>query len=258
MKTPEPPPDLTDAVLRATSGPVCGSARERLCDWVDGLLEQVDHELVAAHARTCRECASLAASLRAMSTDLPLLAEMEPGPGFTASVLEATARERRLPLVARMASAWQQLLQRPRFAWEGAYIGAFVMVLLFGTSSSPLAGIPQRALALAALNPVEEIRKPVSRLEESLSTEVREAWSATRVRVVATSTNVAGKIQGSFAGLLSAFDPNARAEESPGEEWTEPDRPAGRLSDGERSETDTDDPNDRLRENRNQADGDKR
>lgn len=261
MKSPEPPGDLTGAILRATSGPACGSARELVCDWVDGTLQEVDRELVAMHAAACPACAALAGVLRAMSADLPLLAERDPGPAFTASVLAATAAGRRLPLTARLAAAWQGLVQRPRFAWEGAYIGAFIMVLLFGGSTSPLAGIPQRALALASLNPVEEIREPVSRLEESVSGEVTEAWSTARGRVVTTSLNVAGKIQGSFDGLLRAFGPGGTREGRIVEEGTEPAGPPGRLSHGEdgsrEGSDDTEDPNARHRENRGRPDGER-
>ncbi|HXI04620.1 MAG TPA: zf-HC2 domain-containing protein, partial [Candidatus Saccharimonadales bacterium] len=78
MTRRDPPPDFTDAVLRATSGPACGSAEARLCDWVDGLLGEEDEELVRLHAGSCSACAALARVILAMREDLPALAEVDP------------------------------------------------------------------------------------------------------------------------------------------------------------------------------------
>jgi hypothetical protein len=69
----------------------------------------------------------------AVLADLPLLAEMDPGPGFTERVLMATSQK---PAPegwrARWAGVWSALVRRPRFAWEAAYIATVCWVLVFG------------------------------------------------------------------------------------------------------------------------------
>lgn len=247
--TGRPPDDLTRSILEATTGPTCASARERLCDWVDGRLEGVDEGLVALHAGSCPECAGLAAALRSMERDLPGLASRDPGPGFTEAVLAATEALRTIPLVARIGAAVQAMLQRPRFALEGAFIGSFILVLVFGTPGSPLAGVPQQALALASVNPLVELREPAAELEASLSEDVKTAWRTTSGRVTATSETVAGKIGKSFAVILDAFSRDRPAGDS-----MEPGGASGRQTDHE--ETERDESTDGSRENRGHPDGD--
>lgn len=205
MTRRNPPPGFTDAVLRATSGPACGSAEERLCDWVDGLLEADDEELVRLHAGSCAACAALARVILAMREDLPALAEMDPGAAFTREVLAASAPlvARRRPLAARLRERWQGILRRPRFAWEGAYIGSFLLLLLFGTPLSPLSGLPRRALVMLSANPVTGIREPVETAEKSVSSRVEWAWAVTSTGVRSTTRKVAGSVAGGSVNAIA-------------------------------------------------------
>ncbi len=174
----QPASDLADMVMMRTSGSPCYSAHERLGDHVDDLLEPVDRDLVASHVAHCRDCAELVRVISRMQETLPLMAEMEPDTNFVVDVLNATSRQPQLVdrWAARIAETFRSLLQRPRIAWEGAYIGTFVLVLLFGTPTSPLARVPQQALEIAGVNPVAELRPPVAELEQRVSAEVHEAW----------------------------------------------------------------------------------
>lgn len=71
--------------------------------------------------------------LETVMRDLPLLAEMDPGPGFAERVLLATSKN---PAAAgwraRAAAAWWAMVRRPRFAWEAAYVATVCWVLVFG------------------------------------------------------------------------------------------------------------------------------
>jgi len=190
----EPPGDLIRSVLVETTGPVCASAREELCDWIDGELDAFDGELVRSHVAGCEECRVLVRCLTTLSADLPLLAELEPDPAFVDDVLERTlpSRSSRARWAARFAAGWQRIVQRPRFAFEGAYLGAIVLLLLVGIPNAPLAGVPRKALDLASLNPVAELKRPVSDLESRLG--IDSAVRDTFRRVRSTSKVIASDV----------------------------------------------------------------
>jgi len=184
------PADLLGAVLARTSGPACGSARARLCEHADRLLAPVDEDLVGMHLEGCGECGGLAAALARLSTDLPTLAEMEPGPRFVTDVLARTSR--RETLTARLLDACRRLAQRPRIAWEGAYAGSIALLILFGTPNAPFAGVPGKALDLVR---AVQVAVPAAAIEDEvprIRTVVRSRWEETksgmkgRTRVLAT------------------------------------------------------------------------
>jgi len=100
--------------------------------------------------------------VEAVVRDLPLLADLDPGPGFTERVLMATAR-RPAPegWRARVSGAWWALVRRPRFAWEAAYVATVCWVLVFG---NPVGAIDWSAANIGAVArerlgpPVQEFR----------------------------------------------------------------------------------------------------
>jgi hypothetical protein len=192
----EPPADLTETILARTTGRTCDSAHRRLCDYVDRLLEPLDGELVGRHIDTCRECAGLTRTLERMALDLPSLAELQPDERFVGDVLARTSAPRveRLDWAARISEIWEQLVRRPRFALEGAYIGTFVLVLLIGIPSSPLAGVADKALRLTNVNPVVELREPMVRVETEVADRVSHAWSSGASTVVGASRQVADDV----------------------------------------------------------------
>ena len=143
-----PPADLLGAVLLRTSGSACGSARARLCD-------HADDDLVRMHLDGCGECGGLAAALA------------------------------RLPgrWTARLAAAWRRLAQRPRIAWEGAYAGSIIVLILFGTPNAPFADVPGRALDLVRTVqeslPADAARKEAPRIRMA----VRSRWTETKAGI---------------------------------------------------------------------------
>jgi anti-sigma factor RsiW len=115
-----------ERVLAKTSGSVCRSAEDRFVAFVDGDLDPVDRELVAAHVAGCAACREQLASVRALFRELPLVAEVVPDRAFVADVLRATAEP------PRWADTWRRLMLRPRFALELAYVAA-VLLCVVGT-----------------------------------------------------------------------------------------------------------------------------
>jgi hypothetical protein len=157
--------DLTNGILETTSGSPCARAESLLCDWVDGMLQDEEGELLALHLDHCAGCTELSASLATLRVDLPAMAEIEPDQWFVRDVLDATTRRRPSgiaePALAavRVVDSWgRRLLERPRLALELAYSGAMVIFLLWGTPVSPLRGTAEKALAIVSVSPAEGVR----------------------------------------------------------------------------------------------------
>ncbi len=215
---------LTRAVLQRTALDACEQSAVRIPGWVDGTLDALDAELVAGHAAHCTECAALADVMRAMAVDLPVLAQVEPDASFVDEVMAATAE--RLPdwvdnalaafaevepdarflddvmaataykapalsWAARVEDWFAGLIQRPRIAWEGAYIATMFLVLLVGFPGSPLAGVSQKALELAQTD-ANKIEQPFVAFDAGLNTAANEAWFSTRkvARTIAVKASV--------------------------------------------------------------------
>ncbi len=205
--TIEPPPGLLESVLKRTTGETCGSARGRLCDHIDGLLPQVDDELVRLHLNGCNECTRLAGALARMSEDLPALAELQPDDRFVGDVLARTVarRKRATRWVAQIAQGWRQLVQRPRFAWEGAYIGLIFLTLIFGIPSSPLAGVPQRALDMVRTNPMDQLAGPIGQYAPRIRITVRSSWQTSRNQVAGATRGFAEDVSRRSSSTLNTI-----------------------------------------------------
>lgn len=172
--------DLIRAVLSRTTRDACEQSTERIPDWVDGSLDALDSELVAGHVSHCTDCEAFAGVMRTMVLDLPSLAEVEPDARFLDDVMAATVRKApQLSWAARLEEWFGGLVQRPRIAWEGAYILTVCLVLLVAFPGSPLAGVSKKALDLAQTDP-NKIRQPLVAFEAGLSSAANEAWFSTR------------------------------------------------------------------------------
>lgn len=116
-------PELTRAILARTSGDPCHRLQSLACDFVDGALEAEQASLVRLHLGHCGACAALVEALASLQTDLPALAQVDPGPWFTQAVLRAT-RHQPIRRGADLRDLWWRLMHRPRIALEAAYLGA--------------------------------------------------------------------------------------------------------------------------------------
>jgi hypothetical protein len=116
----------------------------------DVALERTDADLLAAHAARCADCRTFAATLAAITAGLPALAESDPGPGFSAAVFARTSRRPADPSRRdRWRAAWQRLVERPRFAWEAAYVVTLCWLLFFGHPIAALDWTTARVSAMA-------------------------------------------------------------------------------------------------------------
>ena len=139
-------------------------------DWLDAFATGEQAWAAEPADRFAAQVMARTAGVEAVVRDLPLLADMDPGPGFAARVLMATSR---MPAAkgwrARVAGAWWAMVRRPRFAWEVAYVATVCWVLVFG---NPVGAIEWSATNLRAVAR-ERLGPPVNDLRADL-----DAWSA--------------------------------------------------------------------------------
>ena len=138
---------LTAEILDRTSGPVCGVAEQRLCAWIDGDPTEDGGAVLSFHLAHCPACSALAGSMREMNQVLQEMALLQPDAAFTADVLKATS-DRRVTGGARLSFAgiqewWRGMMQRPRFAWEAAYVGALLVLIALGNPTALLQRMPE-------------------------------------------------------------------------------------------------------------------
>ena len=124
---------LTRAILARTSGNACASARDRLCDFVDGALDPFDRALVAGHLEHCTPCADLAGALSETSAVLTSFARLAPRTSVVFDVLRATSRRPPEPGLGERLSAWLgRAAARPRFSLEVAYVLTVLLLVVLG------------------------------------------------------------------------------------------------------------------------------
>ena len=180
---PTPDAHFIPDVLGRTSGSACGRAEGMLSDFVDGGLRGMDAGLLVEHLEHCASCRELAELMVELAQPVREMGEIDPGPAFTDEVLGVTSRfrPRPVPWAVRWRARWQALQARPRFTLEAAYAGTLLLVLLFGTSISPLRDVPPRALALAQTNPLQVVTtlSPESPVVGPVVGATERAWEAT-------------------------------------------------------------------------------
>jgi hypothetical protein len=152
-------------VLSRTSGSGCDRACRQLSDLMDGSLKGMDRELVQSHLEHCDPCRAVAVTLGWLEPLLPEMAEIDPGPAFTARVLERTTGRARVsePLPAvptgpaglmdRVGGWWDRQILRPGFAAQLAYAATLILVLLTSIPGAPLRGVPGKALEIVQAGP---------------------------------------------------------------------------------------------------------
>ena len=183
---------LTASVMRKTAGDPCGSARDRLCGFVDGVLEPFDRDLVAGHLSCCAPCAALADALARNAAVLPSFAVLTvPGP-FVFGVLAATTFRPAEPSVFDRLGGWlRRAAMRPRFSLEVAYVCTLLLAIVFG-------------------NPVKAFKETASRAEAYAQPRVDvavERMAAPLAAARSTGQTVVGKTVGRFSSAASAAAP---------------------------------------------------
>jgi len=184
----EVPATLVHSILERTSGSPCLKAQDLLVPWVDEELDEIQSGLLYSHLETCNGCRALSLELTRMREELPVLATADPGPGFTERVLKATSlRALSTPSSSpsRLTAWWQQLVRRPAFAFESAYLGALLGLAIAGLFAgwtddpyklvSSAAGVTDRQVAALAESSSERLLRLKAYGEERLDdlTELR-------------------------------------------------------------------------------------
>ena len=153
-------------VLARTSGSACARASELLPELMDGGLAGMDKKLVQAHLGHCDPCRALAVTMGWLEPLLPRMAEIDPGPAFTARILGVTSG--RAPSILpgpavptgpagvmdRVGGWWDRQILRPGFAAQLAYAATVILVLLTAIPGAPLKGVPGKALEVMQAGPV--------------------------------------------------------------------------------------------------------
>ncbi len=154
-------------VLARTSGGACAKALGLLPDLTDHRLEDLDRQLVQAHLEHCAPCRQVAVTMGWLGHLLPTMAEVDPGPVFTAAVVARTSgalspAEKAVRaggnfgpagLLDRLGRWWQRQLEKPQFALQFAYVATVLILALTATPWSPLKQAPGKALGLVQAGP---------------------------------------------------------------------------------------------------------
>jgi hypothetical protein len=118
-----------------------------------------------------------------MRDELPALGELSPQAGFLDDVLKATVGARRPAFGERLTAAWGRLVQRPRIAWEVAYVGAMLVWLIFGTPASLLQNVARQTRDMAGGGTLpspaakfDDVKTRVTTIGSDTWTTTREAW----------------------------------------------------------------------------------
>jgi len=174
------------------------------------VLPAADAELVRAHVQNCTRCAALHATLCWLQRELPPLAAVQPDAQLTSDILSVTAgmRQRRTPLHHGVRDWFARLVARPRFAWEVAYVGTLIVVLLFGTSASPFRSVPERALAIIQIDPRDAVGGASQRLRDlhgGIGNVGARAWDATAGRALQSSRDAGAAYADQHPGMHDAL-----------------------------------------------------
>jgi hypothetical protein len=85
--------------------------------------------------------------LRELNQVLPEMALLQPDASFAADVLKATSARPAAgsggTSVTGVRKWWCSMMQRPRFAWEAAYVGALLVLIALGNPAALLQRMPE-------------------------------------------------------------------------------------------------------------------
>jgi anti-sigma factor RsiW len=222
---------LTAGILNRTSGPVCSEAERRLCDWIDGVPNEDGGAVISIHLSHCPSCSALAGSLRELNQVLPEMALLQPDASFAADVLKATS-DRRDGAGARASFAsvrqwWRGMMQRPRFAWEAAYVGALLVLIALGNPAALVERMPETLVVPGFLvrsgdqlvrqtaETYEITQEAAQRSLNSLRQRSHDLWLAASDLPLRTTAVLRQKASGYIERLKADIADGTPAQESP-------------------------------------------
>lgn len=122
-------PEMVGAVMQRLGMDPCAQASLLLASDDDDR-DQTERDLLRGHVEHCEACTQLEAVLLRLDSELPAMAEIDPGGDFIGEVLTITCGA---PAPERPLRDWiERISLRPRFALEAAYLLAAVLVLVVG------------------------------------------------------------------------------------------------------------------------------
>ena len=181
-----PPADLLSHVLAHTSGgPACEEAQRLVFAAWELPLSVVENDLLRQHTQACHGCSSVVGVAQRLLADLSCLTSLEPGEAFTRSVLRETTEKisRWSEWKATARASWQNLSQRPRIAYEGAFLGMIMFLVFYAGSDVSLSQLAQQTASLAQ-------SRPLSNVNPDLQGTMRSAWNQSGGRALAASHNL--------------------------------------------------------------------
>jgi hypothetical protein len=144
-------------VLSRTSGSVCPRVESGLWDFAGGGPESEESTLIALHLEHCSGCRILAEEIYELHAVLPAIAEIDPGESFTREVIGITSARRagQVDLPGRILAWWDNVIRRPLFPLESAYVAALFFLFAF-SPFLPLRNLVSDKLSSDAIQPFEE------------------------------------------------------------------------------------------------------
>ncbi|MBI3698732.1 MAG: zf-HC2 domain-containing protein [Acidobacteria bacterium] len=127
----------------------CSEFEIRLCEFLDGTLEETSRREMEQHASECELCAALVADSRAVQGFLERVEPVEAPQELVTSILYRTRHARSSVWPAIGWRRWLQPLLQPRFAMSMA------MTILSVSMLYRVAGVQIRQLEAADLNPIQ-------------------------------------------------------------------------------------------------------
>ena len=160
-------PDLTEAILAETHMDPCSRAERLLSQARDLPLPSEEEALLSVHLQHCVGCGQLEAVLGSLSPELRDMAFLEPDPYFTRDVLRRIgAISTTLGWRARFHGFWVQLVRRPRFAMEAAYVLTLFLALVLQIQTPSAKAVSELRSGSETL--AEELSQVTRRMDQRL------------------------------------------------------------------------------------------
>ena len=115
----------------------CTQTEERLSEYIDGRLSQMEQAAFTAHLATCPSCAQLVTQVSALVHRMHALEAVEAPEYLSAKILDATLGPRKPKAGWDKWFAWLPNLMQPRFAMGMATVAASFVIVLHTAGITP-------------------------------------------------------------------------------------------------------------------------